>query len=208
MRAHQRMHGGGGEAAGGRHAHLLPPGRRRGDVRIETAATRGQEVHWQRLGRVPVPPQRRGARPHRVLQRRVQRAEVGAGREARLIATIGGRGGASMEPRRPLEVLSDQRRPHDHVAAPHGRARRRVREEGRCRAGHGQRIEQPGEQREGEEQHDGGTQFLPQGMVGHETPSAVSARSMSLIPRNGATMPPRPYTRRLRRSSVAAPSAR
>ena len=97
-----------------------------------------------------------------------------------------------MEPRRPLEVLPDQRRPDDDVAARHRGARRGIREEGRGRAGHDQRIEHPGQQGEGSKQHERRTQLVPHGVVGHETPSAVSAMSISLIPTNGAMMPPSP----------------
>ncbi len=93
-----------------------------------------------------------------------------------------------MEVLRPLEDLADQRRPDDRAVPLHERAVGPVRERDLRHAGHDQRIDDAHEHGEDEERDDRGNELAAHQRI----PSCVMTMSISLIPMNGAMMPPSP----------------
>src|SRR6185295_11013818 len=68
-----------------------------------------------------------------------------------------------------------------------------------------ERVDEAGE----DERHGGGAQGEDECLLhGHTIPTAARPTSMTLIPTNGATIPPKPYTSIERRKIAAAPSGR
>ncbi len=93
-----------------------------------------------------------------------------------------------MEVLRPGEALADQLRPDDRAVALDERAVGPSGEGDLRDAGDHERVDEPDENGEHEEGDEGGKELAP-----HQTiPSCAMTRSISLIPMNGATMPPTP----------------
>ena len=90
------------------------------------------------------------------------------------------------------ELLSDQRR-SDHLAVDFDQAALRLsREDHLGNAGHDQRIDEAGDEREGDHQHDRRTDFLQHDVSPQARCKAVTTRSMALMPMNGMITPPTP----------------
>ena len=58
--------------------------------------------------------------------------------------------------------------------------------------GHAERVDEAGDGRHDNDHHDGGTDLSEHGADPQARPIAVTARSISLMPINGAMMPPTP----------------
>ena len=93
-----------------------------------------------------------------------------------------------MEVPRRREALTDQARADDDAVALDERAVRLVREAELRDAGDRERVDDPEDDREGNEGEQRGEELAP-----HQTsPDAPTTRSISLIPMNGAITPPAP----------------
>ena len=96
-----------------------------------------------------------------------------------------------MEPPCAGKRLADQAGPDDDAVALDERAVRAAREHHLRDSGDRERVRDPGEQREHEERDERREELAADDR--HQTiPSPVTARSISLIPTNGATIPPSP----------------
>ena len=118
----------------------------------------------------------------------VRRAEVRR-RARRAVVPVSRRRGARVEPLAPLERLTEERRADDDVRrASNERAVRAVGHRELRDAGHGERVDDADEHRERDEREERGNELTTH----QETPSPLRAMSTSLMPTNGATMPPAP----------------
>ena len=182
--AHLRL----GQVAGGGDAGDLELGRGRADVRVEPAARRGDQVDGHRA----LAAQLLDAGLDPVDQGGAGRAEVGAAGGRGVVAVGAGGRGARVEVGRAGEVLADQRRADDGAVADQQAAAGLVGEEQAGEAGDGQRIGEAGEHGQAEEHDQGGAELGQHGWFPQARPTAVTARSISLMPTNGTTIPPRP----------------
>ena len=189
----QCAHFGFRQAAHAGHAGRLVVGRGAADVRVQPAGRGGDQVHRHRRGVARVGgAQRRDARLHRVGQRRVRRPQVGAGGVGGVVGHRRGRRRAAPEVLRVAEGLADQLGA-DHLAALGDQAAVGAGREGHLRdAGHGQRVDQTGEDRQRQEEHQGGSQLRVHLRSPQARPTAARAMSMSLMPMKGTITPPRP----------------
>lgn len=108
-----------------------------------------------------------------------------------------------MEPFRSIEALGDQRGADDAPLLADQRSARLVGEDRSGKPGEGERHDDAEQDGESAEEDERGAK---QGDHGQTIPARVRSRSISLMPRNGATMPPRPNTSRFRRRRAAAPT--
>ena len=93
-----------------------------------------------------------------------------------------------MEVLRPLEDLTDELRPDDRAVALDERPVGPPWEGDLRDAGHDQRIDEPDEHGEDEKRDERGNELAAHQRI----PSWVMTMSITLIPMNGATMPPSP----------------
>jgi hypothetical protein len=166
----------------------LPSGVFRRDVRVKARGRGGDRVRRDgHAGRLLA--QRLGVLDHALGEVGMERPEVGAARAGGVVAVIASGRGAGMQIFRLFELLGDEARA-DHLARaiPDQAAIGLVREELLADDGDQHRVAHA--QQQGEEQgRDHGGANLSQ----HQTsPRLEMMRSTSLMPMNGATMPPRP----------------
>src|ERR1700731_5391410 len=90
------------------------------------------------------------------------------------------------------KCLSDQFRA-DHFAVAFDQAAvGLVRKEQLGQSGHTERVDETGQDRHEDDHQDGGTDLADHGGFLQARPTAVTKRSMSLMPTNGTAMPPSP----------------
>ncbi len=154
-------------------------------MRVEAGGGGGECVDWGvGVVRLPVrgPPLLDGV--EEVL---VRRPEVRGGARHRVVA-VARRRGPRLEVARALELLPDQARADDAAVTLDQRPVRPRGERDLRDAGDHERIDDPGQHGEREEQDERGDE-LP----AHQTiPSPETTTSISLIPTKGTTRPPRP----------------